>query len=89
MLLPVMALAAEPLPGQDILDKISAFIMSAGGATATIAVVLEFALRMVKSKKPLSILYMIAGLMTAVGTILVKAGALLDRVLPQRVADPK
>lgn len=69
------------------------FLSSAGGASATIAMVLEFALRLYPSQKPLSILHLIgAGLhrLAAAGMKLAEiaggAGDLLDKVLPQNIA---
>lgn len=69
----------------EFLDKILAFLSSAEGASLTIAVVVEFILRMVKSEKPLSILYLIANVTKKSGEILVKIGNLMDKVLPQRL----
>lgn len=64
------------------------------GVVATVTIVLEFALRLFKSQKPLSILYAIALGVSKVGAILEaaaslvkKAGAQLDKVLPQRVQE--
>lgn len=69
----------------EFLDKILAFLSSAEGASLTIAVVVEFILRMIKSEKPLSILYLIANVAKKSGEILVKIGNLIDKVLPQRL----
>lgn len=69
----------------EFLDKILAFLSSAEGASLTIAVVVEFILRMIKSEKPLSILYLIANVTKKSGEILVKIGNLMDKVLPQRL----
>jgi len=69
----------------EFLDKILAFLSSAEGASLTIAVVVEFILRMIKSEKPLSILYLISSVAKKSGEILVKIGNLMDKVLPQRL----
>lgn len=69
----------------EFLDKILAFLSSAEGASLTIAVVVEFILRMIKSEKPLSILYLIANVAKKSGEILVKISNLMDKVLPQRL----
>ena len=50
-----------------------------------IAVIVEFVLRLFKTEKPASVLYIIAGALKLAGAALAKAGALLDKVLPQRV----
>lgn len=73
----------------EMLDKILAFIMSANGAAATVAVVLEFALRMLPSEKPLSIAHLIALGLKKCGAVMTAAADLMDRVLPQKVLPPK
>ena len=52
---------------------------------ASIAIALEFAFRMVKTEKPLSIAYMIADGFKKVGELLSKCGVILDKILPQRL----
>lgn len=46
---------------------------------------LEFAFRMIKSDKPLSIMYLISDGLKKVGELCQKLGQLLDKVLPQRL----
>jgi uncharacterized membrane protein (UPF0136 family) len=50
----------------------------------TLAIVVEFALRFVKSAKPLSIIYMIGGALKTIGAICTKLGEISDKVLPQK-----
>jgi DNA-binding HxlR family transcriptional regulator len=69
----------------EFLDKVLEFIATAEGASLTIAVVVEFVLRMIKSEKPLSVLYLAANVIKKSGEILVKIGNLLDKILPQRL----
>lgn len=51
----------------------------------SVAVGIEFALRMLKTEKPLSIAYLVADSFKKCGEILTKVGQLLDKVLPQRI----
>lgn len=51
----------------------------------SIAIGLEFAFRLFKTEKPKSVVYMIADGIKKAGEILTKLGALLDKVLPQRL----
>lgn len=53
------------------------------------AMAVEFILRMVKSEKPLSIIYAVAGGFKAVAAVIGAVGVFLDKVLPQRLAAPK
>lgn len=69
----------------EFLDKILAFLASAEGASLTIAVVVEFVLRTIKTEKPLSVLYLAANVIKKSGEILVKISNLMDKVLPQRL----
>jgi len=66
-------------------DSILDAITSATGMSATIAIVLEFVLRLVKSDKPLSILYVISNVIKKLSEILTKVSDLLDKVIPQRL----
>lgn len=68
-----------------ILDIISSFLLSAQGASATIAIVLEFALRMIPSKQPLSIAHLVASAMVKIGDLVSAIGKFLDKVLPQEL----
>lgn len=69
----------------EFLEKAYQFIYSAYGASATIAIIIEFTLRVIPSKKPLSTLYVVADVAKKVGAILTKFGELADKVLPQRL----
>jgi hypothetical protein len=78
----------------EVLDSVLKVLASAEGAALTIAVVLEFVFRLVPSKKPLSMLYAGAALLHVLAEIMEKcsllarrAGALLDKVLPQVSAE--
>lgn len=53
---------------------------------AGVGVIVEAALRLVPSQKPLSILYMIDDAAKALGEFLGKVGTAMDHVLPQRLA---
>lgn len=68
----------------EYLQKALEFLTTFEGLGA-ISLVLEFILRMVPSKKPMSVLYIIADGLQLIGAILGKAGEMLDSVLPQRV----
>lgn len=70
---------------EEIILKVSEILSSAVGASATIAVVLEFAFRLIPSEKPLSILHVVGKMSRAVGQILVKIADLSDKILPQHV----
>lgn len=59
--------------------------VSSGQLMASIIIGVEFALRMVKSDKPLSIIYMISDGLKKVGELCTKLGVFLDKVLPQRL----
>lgn len=69
----------------EFLDKILAFIASAQGASVTIAIVLEFAFRMIKTEKPLSVLHVASSFIKKSAEILGKVADLLDKVLPQKL----
>lgn len=71
-----------------IFDQIMAALQTAEGASAAIAIGVELALRIVPSAKPLSILYLVAGILKGSGAVCVKAGELLDKVLPQKIIPP-
>lgn len=79
-----------------ILDQILAIIGSAEAQAAVIALVVEFVLRVVKTKKPLSILWIGVGFVKVgasaaakAAQILEKVAGLADKVLPQKLAEPK
>lgn len=70
----------------EILDQILALLGSLGPEVlATVAIVLEFALRLVPSDKPKSILHLIGAVARKVGEALVKIADILDKVLPQKL----
>lgn len=55
------------------------------GASATIAIVLEFAFRLIKTEKPLSILHLVAGVAKKLADGFKLLGDFLDKVLPQKL----
>jgi hypothetical protein len=69
--------------------KITEFLTSAMGVSATVAVVLEFIFRLIPSKKPLSILWVIVSVAKKLSEILALLAKLGDKVLPQVVEEPK
>jgi len=54
-------------------------------ASATAAIVIEFALRLVPSSKPLSILYAISAAVHSLGIIFDGIATFLDKILPQNL----
>jgi hypothetical protein len=79
------AFAGEPIPGQSWADAAMKVLGSIEGQATIAAIVLEFALRLWKSEKPLSILYGISGALKLAGSVLTKAGDVLGKVIPQRL----
>lgn len=76
--------ASEGLP---ILDQIVSwldFVMTWEGLVG-IAIVVDLVLRLIKSEKPLSILWLIRNILEQVSVIFGKLAILLDKVLPQNV----
>ena len=73
----------------EIISKLVEFFGHAGAQAGVLAVVVEFLLRMVKSDKPLSIAYAVARLFRGVGLVATKAAEFLDRILPQKLKEPK
>lgn len=70
----------------EFLDQAIKFIQdNLVGASATIAIVLEFAFRLVKTEKPLSILHVVAGAAKKLADVFKLLGDFLDKVLPQRL----
>ena len=67
------------------LDSILALITSAACMSATLAVVLEFVLRLIPSEKPMSIAHLVGAFIKKLGEVCVAVGGLLDRVLPQKL----
>lgn len=72
---------------EELLQKAIEFLASASGQSMTIAIVLDFVFRLVPSKKPLSILHVVAKVSKLAGEFLVKAAELMDKVLPQVVKE--
>jgi hypothetical protein len=70
---------------EELLAKALAFISSIEGSALSIALVLEFAFRLIPSQKPLSILYVAASALKKIGELCIKVGQLLDKVLPQKL----
>jgi hypothetical protein len=70
---------------EELFNKAMEFLGSAQGASMTIAIVMEFVFRLVPSKKPLSILHMIAKGAGLVGKVLVKFAEVADSILPQKI----
>lgn len=68
--------------------KILELVGSVEGQAAIISICLEFVLRIIPSQKPLSILYIAAAALKGAGAVLSKAGQVLDKVLPQKIAEP-
>lgn len=74
----------------DILNQIYAFISQNIMASATVvAIVLEFVFRLIPTKKPLSIAWLVRDVMFSVSNICAAAAAYLDKVLPQRTVEVK
>lgn len=69
----------------EFLNSVMEFLVGHEGMVATLAVVVEFVLRLVPSEKPKSIVYLVAGFIKAAGAVLSKIGELLDQVLPQKL----
>ena len=68
----------------EVLDQVLAFLNTIGPATiATIAVVLEFALRLIPSKKPRSILLLVGKVAGVLGAIFTKVADILSKTVPQ------
>jgi hypothetical protein len=72
---------------EELFVKAMELLKSAEGASLTIAMVLEFAFRMIPSKKPLSLFHVIAGVSKLLGDFLLKLAKVLDKVLPQKVKE--
>jgi hypothetical protein len=72
---------------EELFVKAMELLKSAEGASLTIAMVLEFSFRMIPSKKPLSLLHVIAGVSKKLGELLLKIAKVLDLILPQKVKE--
>ena len=74
----------------EFLDKIIGIIDSIPSSVLVIVgTVLELGLRLIKSDKPKSILWMVYDGIGKVAGVLGKVAELLDRVLPQRLSNGK
>jgi hypothetical protein len=69
----------------EFLDKVMAFLVSTEGSIATIAIIMEFGFRLIKTDKPRSILLLIASGAEKTGKALVKVAELLNKIIPQRL----
>lgn len=89
--LPVFSMAvygqdiAEPV--QSIGDKVLALLESAAGASVAITLIVEFAFRFVKTKKPLSLIRTISATIRYVAHLVIKVLDFVDKVLPQNVVE--
>lgn len=70
---------------EELFEKVLAFLSSAEGASATIAIVLDFVWRLVPSEKPKSVLHMISYVAKKLSEVLAKVAEFLDKVLPQKI----
>lgn len=70
---------------EEIFNKAMEFLLSVEGASVTIAVILDFAFRLIPSEKPKSVVYLIAEIVKKSGEFLVKLGQILDKVLGQKI----
>lgn len=70
---------------EELFEKVLSFLASIEGASATIAIVLEFVWRLIPSEKPKSVLHMIAYVAKKLSDVLAKVAELLDKVLPQKI----
>lgn len=70
---------------EELFEKIMSFLSSAEGASATIAIVLDFVWRLVPSEKPKSVLHMISYVAKKLSEVLAKVAEFLDKVLPQKL----
>lgn len=72
---------------EELFVKVMSLLSSAEGASMTIALVLDFAFRMIPSKKPLSVLHVAAKTAGMAGKALVKLAELADVILPQKIKE--
>jgi hypothetical protein len=75
------------VPGESVFDAIAKALDGAMAQAGIIAVALDFILRFIPSKKPLSVLHVVGLMAKKVGDLLVAFGMLLDKILPQNVSD--
>ena len=72
---------------EEIFNKVMDFLLSAEGSAMTVAIVLDFAFRMIPTKKPLSVLHAVAKGAELLGKILIKFAELSNKVLPQKIKE--
>ena len=70
---------------EEIFNKAMGFLLSVEGASVTIAIILDFAFRLIPSDKPKSVIYLVAEVVKKSGEFLVKLGQILDKVLGQKI----
>jgi hypothetical protein len=70
---------------EEIFNKAMDFLLSVEGASVTIAIILDFAFRLIPSDKPKSVIYLVAEVVKKSGKFLVKLGQILDKVLGQKI----
>jgi hypothetical protein len=70
----------------EFLNSILSYLSGAEGMVATLAIVVEFVLRLVPSEKPRSIAYAVGGFVKVIGAVFTKLGELLDKILPQKLS---
>jgi hypothetical protein len=70
---------------EEIFNKAMDFLLSVEGASVTIAIILDFAFRLIPSDKPKSVIYLVAEVVKKSGKFLVKLGQILDKVLGQNI----
>jgi hypothetical protein len=68
-----------------LFSKALEFLSSVEGSALSISLVLELVFRLIPSKKPLSVLYVVASGLKKSGELFIKLGHLLDKVLPQKI----
>ena len=69
----------------EIINKITEFLSTIQGASVSIGLILEFIFRLIPSKKPLSIMHVVAKFAHIVSALLEKFADILDKVLPQNI----
>ena len=71
----------------EFLDKIIAMFdgWSTSSTFVVVAGLVDFALRLLKTEKPIGVIHMIAGMLSRAGDVMKKASELLDKILPQRL----
>jgi uncharacterized membrane protein (UPF0136 family) len=69
---------------EEVLSKIMEIITNPQ-VIMVVAVVAEFAMRLVKTEKPMSVIRMVANAMKGVGKVLIAVSEFADKVLPQKL----